>query len=63
MSTIVPEPPDGSTAPRPSWTDLFGLDPDYTGGACSVDYVRYQRDYSRDEMKHERCAQLLFGDE
>jgi len=55
----VREPTPAETPPK--WTELSGIDPDYCGGACSVDFVRWQRDAARDEMEHERCADILFG--
>ena len=48
-------------AETPLWERLFGIDPDYCGGACTDDFVRYQRRATRDEMEHERCADILFG--
>jgi hypothetical protein len=37
---------------------LLGVDPNMTGGMCSVDYVRWQRDYQPDELEHEACADI-----
>lgn len=45
--------------PRPvTARDLLGIAPGITGGMCSVDYVRWQRDAEPDEMEHEACAEL-----
>jgi hypothetical protein len=42
--------------------DILGIAPDWTSGACSVDYVRYQRGANeRDEFEHEECWRLLAG--
>jgi hypothetical protein len=48
------EQPKTHVDPRP----LLGMDPDWTGGMCSVDYVRWQRDYEPDELEHEACADI-----
>ena len=45
---------------RPKWTDLFGLDPDFTGESCSVDYVRWQRGADTPgEYEHVACWTFL----
>ena len=45
---------------KPKWTDLFGIDPDFTGESCSVDYVRWQRGADTPgEYEHVACWTFL----
>ena len=45
---------------KPKATDLLGIDPDYTGEACSVDYIRWQRGAdAADEYVHVACWKFL----
>lgn len=50
-----------SDVPPPKWSDLFGIDPDFTGGMCSVCYVRWQRGAEQpDEFEHAECYARVF---
>lgn len=42
----------------PSATDILGVAPDWTGGACVDCYVRWQRDK---ELEHDECHRVLEG--
>jgi len=46
------------TAPEsnpPRWSDLFGIDPDFTHGACTEDYLNWSRGEPREDFLHEDC--------
>lgn len=52
MTTPTPE--------TPKWADLFGIDPDYTEGACAVDWVRWGRGATTvDEFEHSACFETM----
>jgi hypothetical protein len=57
---VADENTENRPAQQAAWTDLLGIDPDYTGDSCSVDYVRWSRGAeSLDEFEHEKCWAFL----
>ena len=46
---------------KPRWTDLIGIDPDFTNGACTVDYLNWSHGEPRRDFLHDACWLRLSG--
>jgi len=46
---------------KPRWTDLIGIDPDFTNGACTVDYLSWSHSEPRRDFLHDGCWLRLSG--
>lgn len=55
LEPIAPE----SNPPR--WSDLFGIDPGFTNGACTVDYLNWAHGEPRKDFLHDDCWRELSG--